>query len=72
MKDIKKLDHVHGWITKSMRNLEALPQEELFRTLRLLVEKRENSFNHSSGHFRSTYFISHSVLDVVVVMEHKM
>lgn len=37
MKDVKELDHVHEWITKSMRNLEALSHEELFKTLKLLA-----------------------------------
>lgn len=37
MKDIKELDHVHGRITKSMRNSLAVSHEELFKTLKLLV-----------------------------------
>lgn len=40
-----------------MRNLEAISHEELFKTLRLLVKKRENSFSHSSRNFMSTYLL---------------
>lgn len=72
MKDNKELDHVHRWITKSTRNLEALSHEALFKTLKWLVQRRENSFSRSSRHFMSTYFISHTVLSAVVVMEHKV
>ena len=42
--DFKKVDHVHRWIIKSMRNLEAISHEELFKILKLLVQKNMQLF----------------------------